>query len=137
MKKPQAWWLILIKQHQYNSAIAVRQGSGSMIFLKPGHMRWDYIAPDHQVLISDGESITMYFEKSNQMIISNARDYLQSDVTYSFFSGTGDILKDFDIDEPDFKNVRGEFSPYQAHPQIDSSACIIYSCLDHRWNLPA
>ena len=46
----------------------VRQGSGSMIFLKPGHMRWDYTAPDHQVLVSDGESITMYFEKNNQMI---------------------------------------------------------------------
>ena len=80
----------------------VRQGSGKMVFLKPGRMRWDYITPDSQVLISDGETISMYFEKSNQMIISDAKDYLQSDVTYSFFAGTGDILKDFDISGPDF-----------------------------------
>jgi len=101
----------------------VRQGSGSMIFLKPGRMRWDYITPDHQVLISDGESITMYFEKSNQMIISDARDYLQSDVTYSFFAGTGDILKDFDIGEPDFENIRDnshliKLIPKSTHPHV-------------------
>jgi len=101
----------------------VRHGSGSMIFLKPGRMRWDYIAPDHQIIISDGETITMYFGKSNQMIISNARDYLQSDVTYSFFSGTGDILKDFDIDEADFKNTREnshliKLIPKSTHPHV-------------------
>ena len=101
----------------------VRHGSGSMIFLKPGRMRWDYITPDHQIIISDGETITMYFEKNNQMIISNARDYLQSDVTYSFFSGTGDILKDFDIDEADFKNTREnshliKLIPKSTHPHV-------------------
>jgi outer membrane lipoprotein carrier protein len=94
-----------------------------MIFLKPGRMRWDYITPDHQVLASDGESISMYFEKSNQMIISDARDYLQSDVTYSFFAGTGDILKDFDITEPDFENMTDnshllKMIPKSMHPQV-------------------
>lgn len=101
----------------------VRQGSGSMIFLKPGRMRWDYITPDHQVLVSDGESISMYFEKSNQMIMSNAKDYLQSDVTYSLFTGTGDILKDFDIVEPDFENdLEGshliKLIPKSTHPHV-------------------
>jgi outer membrane lipoprotein carrier protein len=101
----------------------VRQGSGSMIFLKPGRMRWNYIKPDYQVLISDGEIITMYFEKSNQMIISDAKDYLQSDVTYSLFAGTGDILKDFDIFEPDFENVQDNFHliklvPKLTHPHV-------------------
>ena len=101
----------------------VRHGSGSMIFLKPGRMRWDYFNPDHQIIISDGETITMYFEKSNQMIVSNARDYLQSDVTYSFFSGTGDILKDFVIDEADFENTREnsyliKLIPKSTHPHV-------------------
>ena len=101
----------------------VRQGSGSMIFLKPGRMRWDYLKPDHQILISDGKTISMYFEKSNQMIISDARDYLQSDVTYSLFAGTGDILKDFDIFKPDFENVEEDFHliklvPKLTHPHV-------------------
>jgi len=103
----------------------IRQGNGKMIFLKPGRMRWDYITPDYQVLISDGETISMYFEKSSQMIISNAKDYLQSDVTYSFFAGTGDILKDFDISVPGFENAQPDtylirLIPKSTHPQVSS-----------------
>ena len=102
-----------------------RQGTGSVIFLKPGRMRWDYLTPDRQVLISDGTTISMYFEKNAQMIISDARDYLQSDVTYAFFTGSGDILKDFDIAEPDFENDQEnthliKLVPKANHPQVSS-----------------
>ena len=67
----------------------------------------------------------MYFEKSSQMIISNAKDYLQSDVTYSFFAGTGNILKDFDISGPDFENDKPDtylikLIPKSTHPQVSS-----------------
>ena len=101
----------------------VRNGAGTLIFMKPGRMRWDYTKPDHQVLISDGKSISMYFEKSNQMIISDARDYLQSDVTYSFFTGSGDIIKDFDTVVPELKNEDEssyliKLVPRSPHPQV-------------------
>ena len=102
----------------------VKHGSGSMVFLKPGHMRWDYAAPDQQVLISDGKNFSMYFEKSNQMIITAAQEFLQSDVTYSFFAGKGDIIKDFDILESGLPNNNTEDShlikliPRKAHPQV-------------------
>ena len=102
----------------------VKQGAGSMVFLKPGHMRWDYVEPDQQVLISDGESISMYFEKSKQMIITAAKEFLQSDVTYSFFAGKGDIIKDFEILEPNLPNSNTDDShliklvPRKAHPQV-------------------
>lgn len=74
-----------------------RRGSGTLFFRKPGLMRWDYQEPDRQVLISDGSTLSMYFERSNQLIRTAAREYLQSDVTYAFFSGTGDILRDFEV----------------------------------------
>jgi outer membrane lipoprotein carrier protein len=103
----------------------VRQGSGSMIFRKPGQMRWDYLSPEYQVLVSDGETISMYFEKSNQMIVSNAKEYLQSDVTYSVFAGTGNILRDFEVSVPDFTNSEGnsfliKLTPKSSHPQVSS-----------------
>jgi outer membrane lipoprotein carrier protein len=105
----------------------VRQGRGTMIFRKPGRMRWDYTTPDLQVLVSDGETISMYFEKNAQMIVSKAKDYLQSDVTYSFFAGTGDILKDFDVSEPDFSNdddtddsILIKLTPKTSHPHVSS-----------------
>ena len=102
----------------------VKEGSGSMVFSKPGHMRWDYSAPDQQVLVSDGETFSMYFAQSKQMIVTAAKEFLQSDVTYSFFSGTGDITKDFDIKEPDLPNKNAEnsylikLSPRKAHSQV-------------------
>ncbi|KPK28176.1 MAG: hypothetical protein AMJ61_03250 [Desulfobacterales bacterium SG8_35_2] len=103
----------------------VRQGSGTMIFSKPGRMRWDYEKPDYQVLISDGVTISMYFEKSGQMIISNAKEYLQSDVTYSFFAGTGNILKDFEVSAPDpvYKMANSyliKLIPKSSHPHVSS-----------------
>lgn len=103
----------------------IRQGNGTMVFLKPGRMRWDYLTPDYQVLISDGETISMYFEKNHQMIITNAKDYLQSDVTYSFFAGTGNILKDFDVSESDiYSEIDNYYSlkmtPKSVHPQVST-----------------
>lgn len=103
----------------------VRRGSGTMVFSKPGRMRWDYLTPDYQVLISDGDTISMYFEKNRQMIVSNAKDYLQSDVTYSFFAGSGNILKDFEVSEPDiFTQTDNSYlikmTPKSVHPHVSS-----------------
>lgn len=101
-----------------------RHGQGSLLIKKPGLMRWDYLQPDHQVLISDGEFMSMYFAEAEQMIVTPAAEYLQSDVTYAFFAGTGDILRDFEIGAvgedyccgvaPDLKLI-----PKQAHPQVE------------------
>lgn len=99
-----------------------KTGSGRVTFLKPSHMRWDYLTPDHQILISDGKTISMYFENERQLIITSAEDYLQSDVTYSFFSGTGDILRDFEVLAPDIQAGKSEDSylikliPKNPHP---------------------
>lgn len=74
-----------------------RQASGKAFFQQMGDsakMRWDYSAPDTQVIISDGTTLKMYFEKMNQMIIASA-DSLQQDVLYSFFAGNGNMEKDF------------------------------------------
>jgi outer membrane lipoprotein carrier protein len=87
------------------------RAAGKVIFVKPGLMRWDYLNPDYQVLISNGETITMYFEKNRQMIVTTAKHFLQSDLVYSFFAGTGNILRDFDI----FPVTTNTFSPETTH----------------------
>jgi outer membrane lipoprotein carrier protein len=101
-----------------------RHGQGSLLIKKPGLMRWDYQEPDHQVLINDGEIMSMYFAGAEQMIIMPAKEYLQSDVTYAFFAGTGNVLRDFEISAvgedyccgtpPDLR-----LTPKQSHPQVD------------------
>jgi outer membrane lipoprotein carrier protein len=101
----------------------VQKGSGTMIFRKPGQMRWDYEAPDEQLFLSDGKTFSMYFARNKQMIVSSAREYLQSDVTYSFFAGTGDILQDFTANSPDIANSEDnsfliKLTPKASHPHV-------------------
>jgi len=76
-----------------------RRGSGKAAFVKLGpksYMRWDYVSPDTQVLVSDGEKFSMYFANLHQMIVSPAKA-LDSDLTYSFFTGRGVLTRDFYI----------------------------------------
>lgn len=102
-----------------------RKGSGTVVIKKPGLMRWDYVTPSQQVLVNDGEKFYMYFAAEKQMIVTSARDYLQEDLTYDFFTGGGDILRDFDV-----KRAPGLFEkknlycihliPRKQHAQVES-----------------
>ncbi len=87
-----------------------KTGRGQAYFLKettPGKMRWNYSDPDRQVLVSDGKSFSMYFESLQQMIVTPATT-LQQDLTYSFFTGNGNLLEDFTISAADNKTADEE-----------------------------
>ena len=100
-----------------------RLGNGTMVILKPGRIRWDYQTPDHQVLVSDGEKFFMYFAKAEQMIVRPINEYVQSDVTYSFFAGSGNIVHDFSVFPPEVEDEQGTYGikliPKEVHPQVD------------------
>ncbi len=87
-----------------------RRGSGHAVFLKGGEtrrMRWDYDSPGRQVLVSDGETFSMYFEDLRQMIVSPAKA-IEEDMTYSFFTGSGQLTENFAILGPNRNTVEGE-----------------------------
>lgn len=76
-----------------------KTGKGNGLFVRTGSgekMRWNYISPDRQVLISDGKTISMYFEELNQMIIAPV-DKGQADLLFSFFAGQGPLENSFTI----------------------------------------
>jgi len=90
-----------------------RTGSGTALFYKTGQtsrMRWDYTSPDRQVLISDGKTFSMYFAELHQMIVTPA-DSLESDLTYTFFSGHGRIAEQFHVLPPDPEFMQDETNP--------------------------
>ncbi|NTV13687.1 MAG: outer membrane lipoprotein chaperone LolA [Desulfobulbaceae bacterium] len=96
-----------------------RNGEGSMIIAKPGLMRWDYRQPDKQVFLCDGQTMSMYFAQAAQMMVMPAKEYLQSDVTYAFFLGTGDILRDFEPRLPKADYCCGESPALQLFPRLE------------------
>ena len=80
-----------------------QQGSGWAVFLRSEDkpkMRWEYLEPDSQVIVSDGVTLKMYFQKLNQMIETEAQK-MATDITYSFFTGRGNLSRDFQLSEPD------------------------------------
>ncbi len=103
-----------------------RQGSGRAIFLKndgKARMRWDYISPDQQVLISDGVVFSMYFANLKQLIISPA-EQLDTDLTYSFFAGKGVLKRDFHIrpaNEDEQSTNENEFKVIKLIPKTPQS----------------
>lgn len=105
-----------------------RTGSGSATFLKSADaskMRWDYINPKKQVILSDSVHFYMYFEELKQMIISPA-ETLENDLTYSFFAGNGKLQTDFYIRPPneEFMSPQEDtlrvikLIPIQPHSQV-------------------
>ncbi len=102
-----------------------RHGSGTLIISKPARIRWNYLQPDQQVLISNGDTVKMYFAKNHQMMVMPSNRYLNSDVTYAFFVGNGDLRRDFDILPPTAAPFLADdqyclkLIPKKTHPQLN------------------
>ncbi len=90
-----------------------RPGRGNAVFLRPKHtgsqpnqdlpravIRWNYTAPERQVILNDGRELSIYSVNERQLIITPARE-LNADITYAFFAGTRDLLDDFEATSPD------------------------------------
>lgn len=103
-----------------------RQGSGRAFFVKKdgkARMRWDYTTPEQQVLISDGETFSMYFAHLKQQIISPATA-LDSDLTYAVFTGKGVIKNDFHIrpgDEDEQSTNENDYKVIKIIPKTQQS----------------
>ena len=79
-----------------------KSGKGNGLYARTADkplMRWNYLTPDPQVVISDGRTISMYFEKLNQMIISEV-DEAQTDILFSFFAASEPLDRHFTILTP-------------------------------------
>jgi outer membrane lipoprotein carrier protein len=79
-----------------------KSGKGNGILAKTAQgprVRWNYTTPDRQVLISDGQTISMYFEKLNQMIITPV-DTAQIDFLFALFTGTNPLADTFHLLPP-------------------------------------
>ena len=86
--------------HQDSYVAALDEGessSGTMIFAKPGKMRWSYSVPRRQeVIIRNGE-LWMYQPDKGQVMIDDIGAVLLSALPVAFLMGIGNLTKDFDL----------------------------------------
>jgi outer membrane lipoprotein carrier protein len=76
---------------------ATAKSSGSVVFAKPGRMRWTYEEPEPSLVVSDGRELWIYDPANREaQRMAVAGEYL-SGVAVSFLLGEGEILRDFDV----------------------------------------
>lgn len=71
------------------------QSSGTLKFLRPGKMDWEYLVPKVQKFVSDGEQVWFYEPELNQVSTGKLVKSFDSQVPVSFLLGVGDLDKSF------------------------------------------
>jgi outer membrane lipoprotein carrier protein len=69
--------------------------TGSVYYLKPGRMRWEFAAPDSETIVSDGTIVYSYEPDLNQVIETPVKQILKSPSATTFLLGFGDLRHDF------------------------------------------
>jgi len=85
-------------QHSFLSSLDSSElSSGQVWFSKPGLMKWHYAEPDVQDFIVRNETVWLYQETDNQVLIDNFKNILLTDLPVSFLMGLGDLKRDFKL----------------------------------------
>ena len=77
-------------------AMAVQDtASGKLHVKKPGMMRWDYIEPDKQIIISNGEKLWIYRPEDNQVMEGKAPSFFGEGKGAGFLSDIKSVRQNF------------------------------------------
>jgi outer membrane lipoprotein carrier protein len=83
---------------------------GTVAFEKPNRMRWNYAAPDEQVIVGDGDTLWIYQPADKQVIKAPLGEAFRATTPVTFLAGLGKVERDFEAslerDEPDRWVVR-------------------------------
>ena len=71
--------------------------SGTMIVKRPGMMRWEYIEPEKQTIISDGDMLWVYRPEDNQVIVGKAPDFFKDGKGAGFLSNMEILILLFNV----------------------------------------
>ena len=78
---------------------------GTVAFEKPNRMRWDYAAPDAQLIVGDGETLWIYQPDEKQVIRAPLDKAFRATTPVTFLAGLGRLDRDFETtlekDEPE------------------------------------
>ena len=85
-------------QDSYLAALDMQeQSTGTMVFDKPGKMRWEYQRPEPQLFIIREQEVLLHQPQEKQLLIDSAEQMLLSDLPLSFLMGVGKLSEDFKV----------------------------------------
>jgi len=71
--------------------------NGLITVMRPGHMRWEYSAPEQRVIVMDGETLRIYSPADRQLQIASLRSGAVSPTALSFLLGNGILREIFEV----------------------------------------
>lgn len=77
--------------------------SGKLYVQYPGKMRWEYLKPESQIVVTDGAQLWRYIPEDNQVQLGQASTYFSEGKGAGFLSDIRLLRKDFDITLEDIR----------------------------------
>ena len=74
-----------------------QKAEGFVSIKKPGKMKWDYKAPDRQILVSNDEGLWLYLPDEKQVTKMNVQSIYSSNTPALFLAGRGKLTESFTI----------------------------------------
>jgi outer membrane lipoprotein carrier protein len=90
-------------QHVASRTKASPPTSGEFIFARPGRFRWSYNKPYEQLLVADGEKLSIYDKDLNQVTVRKLGDALGNTPAAILF-GSSDLDQSFDLKDAGTRN---------------------------------
>ena len=79
------------------AAGSVATSRGSVVFAKPGKMRWAYQAPEESLVVSDGKWLWVYDPAHQEVQKLPVGEGFLSGAAIQFLLGEGEIRRDFEV----------------------------------------
>ena len=74
-----------------------QKAEGFVSIKKPGKMKWDYKAPDRQILVSNDEGLWLYLPDEKQVTKMKVQSIYSSNTPALFLAGRGKLTESFTI----------------------------------------
>lgn len=85
-------------QSSYLAAVDTSEGSSGEVWLaKPDKMKWQYLVPEEQMFLMNGNTLWYYQPLDQQVLIQNFEEVVLTDLPVAFLLGMGDLRRDFTL----------------------------------------
>lgn len=94
---------------------------GRLTVERPGKMRWEYLVPEPQTIITDGQSMWIYRPKDNQVMVGKAPEFFGNGKGAGFLSDVRQIRKSFSLELQPSENKkyhRLKMIPHKPTPEL-------------------
>ena len=94
------------QDYAYQGSKRTQRSTGTVLFKKPGMMRWDYASPSQKTFVLTGETVYALDTEAQLLTVANL-DSNQLSAAVTFLWGRGKLLEEFDVRAVDCAACKG------------------------------